>query len=353
MSPESEYKYPKPEDDKEGYEDWYDQRSIEIKCFTEDEAKKEKNEPRKEKGEGKPKKEETKTDIGKVAALNYYGGDSSKYSEFYAGERENHDSLAVFEDEKYVYMTVIDGMGGHENAEQFSKKLTEELKEKLQSEKDFNFSLEDVYAETQKEMGDFSSDKAGAVATTVMIDKETKNAEIINLGDSRGAVIGQDGSVKAASEIQTTAATYFKQRNDRDNFNAFTSEFFDFLSEVPLTNDRVKESFMSSGGTMNINPDISRVEVGENDFIILGSDGIINEALTINEVAKEVKENPDQSAAELREALYDKMRDKLDKANKDGVETITTIDENGEPMEISSLWARKADNMSLIVAKID
>ncbi|MFB6226422.1 MAG: PP2C family serine/threonine-protein phosphatase [Candidatus Paceibacteria bacterium] len=341
MSPE--YKYPKPEKDEEGYENWGPPRDMEMKCSTQEE----------------PVTEKINTDIGEVAALNFYGGKHSKYSEFHEEKRENHDSLAVFEDKRYVYMIVIDGMGGHEKAGEFSEELTHTLKEELKSEKGPIFSLNQVFSKVQKEMEEFPSEEAGAVVTTTMIDKESNTAEIANLGDSRSAIISENGEIKAASEIQTVAAMAYENKHD-EKLNLITREFINkFLpsNKFNLTNNATLgeiDSRKDSGLHQKTNElDLDRISVESGDFVILGSDGIINEAVTVSEIAKEIQNNPDQSADELRDKIYQKMKEKLQKVNEEGKEEITTIDEEGEEMKIPAKYAKYADNMSLIVLKKD
>lgn len=341
MSPE--YEYPKPEHQKEEYENWDTPRSLEEICSTEDE----------------PKTERMNTDIGEVAVLNFYGGEYPEDESEKEGQEEieNHDSLFVFEDERYVYLTVIDGMGGHEKAGEFSEGLTEKMQDKLKSEKGPTFSLAKVFSDLQKEMEGFPAEDAGAVVTTTMIDKKDGAAEIANLGDSRSAIIDNDGEIKTASKMQTAAAEAYGQKEDQ-KVNQITRDFLkDFLisHELNLRNNIVIAAIDSRKGVdphkTTEQPDTNRSSVESGDFIILGSDGIINEALTVSEIAQEIQKDPEQSADELRDKILKKMKSKLEEANKDNIDEITTVDEEREEMEIPAEWAEQADNMSLIILK--
>lgn len=130
-----------------------------------------------------------------------------------------------------------------------------------------------------------------------------------------------------------------------------STEFFESIQKMGIYSESVFRCF-NSNESKNFTPDVTKSALKSGDFLILGTDGVINEALTIPEIAEYIRANPNQNEEELREKIFKTMSRKIKQKHESEDKKIKTITKEGSEVELHTSFV-SSDNMSLIVFKMD
>ncbi len=150
-------------------------------------------------------------------------------------------------------------------------------------------------------MANAHQENAGMATTTVVVHVRNGQAYVANIGDSR-AYLYRDGTLTQITEDHTYVNTLVKAG---------------VLSrEEAETDDRKNVIVKALGADSIVDPDFFRVEVKENDVLILCSDGLYDE-LSDEEIVSVIEQNT--------ESMSDLARELVSRANQNGGRDNTTV----------------------------
>lgn len=150
-------------------------------------------------------------------------------------------------------------------------------------------------------MANAHEENAGMATTTVVVHVRSGQAYVANIGDSR-AYLYRDGALTQITEDHTYVNTLVKAG---------------VLSKEEAEVDERKNVIVKALGADSVaDPDFFRVEIRENDIMILCSDGLYDE-LTDDEIVSVIQDN--------NENMSDLARELVSKANLNGGRDNTTV----------------------------
>lgn len=196
---------------------------------------------------------------------------------------ENQDNYYMRYGENGGVFIVADGMGGHAAGDVASSTLIKSIKETLESygENDIKQAVS-IANDAVYEKAVSKKEYAGMGSTLVMCCIEGKKALIAHIGDSRAYVIEKGKII-----FITTDHSYVQQliaSGELSENEAKTHQFKNIITRAV-------------GVQKDTEPDITQINISEDSFILLCSDGVSN-VLDDEYIAQTVMENDPAQAAE-------------------------------------------------------
>jgi len=226
---------------------------------------------------------------------------------------KNEDSYTIIEDDKFLVLSVADGMGGHNAGDRASKIASETIKKIFSKEKKSLWENEideiELLKLTFKECNDKIFTTAteikeyhgmGTTLTICIINKDNKKIFVGNVGDSRFYIIN---TIK--DEIKKITKDHSLVEEMIKNEEISREEAFNHPKKNIITR--------ALGPDKKVDVDIFFAELNIKDILLLCTDGLTNH----------IKDN------EIKELILDKNKKSLDflieEVNKRGGSDNTTI----------------------------
>lgn len=200
----------------------------------------------------------------------------------------NEDYFGYDENELYRVYIVADGMGGHNAGEIASSKsvniMIELLKRKVVSESLLPEDVINILRESVEETNSFiyreatcNEEKTGMGTTLVVAFIYSDNLYVVNVGDSRCYILNED--------------EFYQLTKD----HSFVQELVDIgeiTQDEAINHPRRNIITKSIGTCKEVDPDIYILRKNEFDRILLGTDGLFDEA-SFEEIEEVIDNNVD------------------------------------------------------------